>query len=221
MAMSPSDQERTAPAAAESTNGTPAEQGSRDSRFWEQLDKSRTVYYILFFAMIAVAIGAGLSAIQRRGSVGPVLVLVYYVLAVAFLVIFLRTARRLDYSTGWLLVMAVLILLPLPLVPILTIAVVDRGMGELIEKRSLHSAFRREAVGSDQPRVDPLAYLSLVLFMFPYFGLPLALLALYRIGKSNGARTGRGLAWTGVGLNAVVLAVIIGLYLAPSLISRF
>lgn len=77
--------------------------------------------------------------------------------------------------------------------------------------RKIYDAIRQKAspLTSAKPQLISLAVFSLVLCLLPYAGLPMAICAVRRIGRSNGQLYGKKLAWVSVIINAAVLALMI------------
>ena len=57
-----------------------------------------------------------------------------------------------------------------------------------------------------EPRLCPLAYQALLVFWFPFAGVPMAIVAIRRIRGSKGKMKGEGLAWAAIVLSAIDLA---------------
>lgn len=77
--------------------------------------------------------------------------------------------------------------------------------------------FRKNGVGLDvlskrqewPSQLSSLAVWSLILCLFPYVGLPMAICAVRTISKSEGRLYGKKLAWASVMVNGLVLAIMI------------
>ena len=61
------------------------------------------------------------------------------------------------------------------------------------------------------PQLSSLAVYSLLLFLLPYVGLPMAFYALRRIAASEGRLYGRKLAWAAVVVNSLGLIFTLGI----------
>lgn len=154
-----------------------------------ELDRRRTVYYVLFLSQIPVAIAA---RIVQTPAVSVVLGLLLIAWAIAFLCVFLKTARLAGLSVPALVPIAVLLVIPI--IGIITLMVVDFRIADTVE---------RAVAQGVKPRLSRLSYWSLIMAWLPIVGLPMAAIALWQICTSRGMLTGRGLAIAGLVVNTV------------------
>ena len=172
---------------------------------WKELDRKRGQYQSLIVGVIGTIVlyGAG-PAIGLNKD--PVLV-ANIVFAVAFLIVFLRTAKRCGFSNVVLVLVAVGVLLPL--LSMIIVLLADWQVGKRIAAGWLEASPEEFARLVSQPRLMPASYwsviLSLIPFIGPVIGLPLALIALRAIAREPGKLKGRGWALTGIVLNTLGL----------------
>ncbi|HUT75865.1 MAG TPA: hypothetical protein VM221_13645 [Armatimonadota bacterium] len=154
-----------------------------------ELDRRRTVYYVLILAQIPVAVAARAVHTPALSVVLGILLLVWLI---AFLWVFLGTARLAGMSVPALVPIAVLVLIPL--IGIITVMVVDFHIADTVD---------RGPGQEDTPRLSRLSYWSLIMAWLPMVGLPMAAVALWQIGARRGRLTGRGLAIAGLVVNTL------------------
>jgi hypothetical protein len=88
-----------------------------------------------------------------------------------------------------------------------------------IELWKRHDPARDAATVSSPPELSSLAVYSLILFLLPYFGLPMAISALRRIGRSEGRIYGRKLAWASIIINTVSLLFWLGVIVLTAILA--
>lgn len=152
------------------------------------------MYYLLFFAQIPFAIAARLV---QGPAPAVILGLLLIAWSVAFLWVFLKTARLAGLSVAALIPIAMLLLIPL--IGLITLMVVDFHIADTVD---------RGAAPEIKPRLSRLSYWSLIMAWLPVVGLPMAAVALWQIRASRGMLTGRGLAIAGLMLNMVIAGLI-------------
>jgi len=172
----------------------PAKRGALISA--QELDRRRTAYYVLMLCENPLAI-----AVQLRH--GPAVVtMVLCVLAVAalvaFLWVFLKTARLAGISVPVLVPIAVLLLIPV--IGLVTLMVVDFHIADTVDRALAPAA---------KPRLSRLSYWCLIMAWLPALGLPMAVVALWQIRMSRGMLTGRGLAIAGLVVNTLFAILIV------------
>jgi hypothetical protein len=154
-----------------------------------ELDRGRTHYYLLYFG--AAFLGLGLT---YGGERAWLFLLPWFLCLAAFFWVFLKTAHRAGLSGATLA--GIFVLLLIPLVGLVTLMLVDFRIADTVERESAKAA---------ESRLSRLSYWSIIMAWLPPVGLPMALVALTQIARSRGRLKGRGLAITGVVLNALVL----------------
>lgn len=163
----------------------------------EDIKKRRRIYLVLFLAMIVAHIIEAFSTARIQAY------LAFLILAVVFLTQFLKVIKIvLGYSSGSIVGILLLILLPIPLVPIITIVVLDHKIYQVIR----HGGAKPT---QEHPQICALAYWSLILFFFPYVGLPMSIFALRKIARSHGTLRGKGIAWAALVINLLFLGTMI------------
>ena len=86
--------------------------------------------------------------------------------------------------------------------PLLGWAYADNKIDNAIRQREAPAT-------SAKPQFCSLAIFSLVLFLLPYVGLPMAICAVRKIAHSDGRLYGKKFAWVSVVVNALLLALMI------------
>jgi hypothetical protein len=165
-----------------------------------ELDRRRTLYYVLYFCGIPLAL-AGRFTEAALPALGLGILLLAWV--VAFLWVFLKTARLAGLSVAALVPISILLLIPLA--GIITLMVVDFHIADTVERGLAQAA---------EPRLSRLSYWSIIMAWMPIAGLPMAAVALRQIGASRGMLKGRGFAIAGLILNALALVGFLLLVLA-------
>lgn len=99
-----------------------------DTAFWMDLDRRRSLYYILLFSWIGLRIVAAFDT-----PVSSIAALASVPVAILFLSHFLTTAQRVGYSTAHRI--GIFLLMLIPLVGLVTLAIVDRRIGDAIANR--------------------------------------------------------------------------------------
>jgi hypothetical protein len=197
---------RSAADSASRPPGAPSPSEGGISISARELDRRRTVYYVLYFCGIPLALAARVTEAPLPGLVLSGLCLAWLV---AFLWVFLKAARLAGLSVAALVPISVLLLIPI--LGIVTLMVVDFRIADTVA---------RELAQGARPRLSRLSYWSLLMAWLPIVGLPMAAVALWQIGASRGMLRGRGLAIGGLILNALALvgflALVLGAASAPS-----
>ena len=185
--------------------------GPAEASTWRELDRRRGRYYSLFFGVILANLLYSASHLLQWNAT-PFLV-ADLALGDRVLALFLGTAARCGLSNIVLVLIAVGILLPTGLIPVIVVVVADHAIGNRIARGWREADPSGFAAVVGQARVTPLAYWPVILALIPFIGpvvaLPLSLLALRAIGRSEGRLKGRGWAWAGVALSAAGLAFAI------------
>lgn len=198
----------------------PAGAASEQAAFWRGLDRDRGRYYTLLCALI-IANVLYVMARVAEWRLTPFLT-ADLAAAIAFLALFLRTAKRAGFPVWMLVLTGVLIMLPLGIVPTIAVLVADNKVGKLIGeglKRADPEAYRALTEPA-RGTLSPLAYWSLILGLIPLFGwaggLPLSIIALRKIRRSQGRVRGAGWAWAGGVVSAISLLFTIVMLLRPA-----
>lgn len=157
--------------------------------------KKKRALYLTFFVL--AIIGNGITMATPMG------LLLYLPCLAAFLYFFLSTAKTVGEYSTWALV-GIGLGLFIPGVSIIILLIVDTKLYQSI----------RDADGAAHPDRGPrefcsMGLYSLILFLFPYIGLPLAYFALRRISRSEGRLYGKTLAVISLVLNALMLGLLI------------
>ncbi|MCF7956107.1 MAG: hypothetical protein K9M75_09920 [Phycisphaerae bacterium] len=151
--------------------------------------------YLLFFVLMVI-----MNLISMKA--GPVMLLLYFPCAMAFLYYFLCTAKLVKGYSAVKTAFTCIALL-IPLVSIIILLYVDSDVYKRIKERE-----NPELI----PVVDERSFCwwglySFMLILIPFFGLPLGILALVKISKSGGMLYGKVLAWIAVVLNSIMLFI--------------
>jgi hypothetical protein len=168
-----------------------------------ELDRRRTVYYVLYFCGIPLSLAARFTEAALPGLALGVLLLAW---VVAFLWVFLKTARLAGLSVAALIPISILLLIPVA--GIITLMLVDFRIADTVERGLAQAA---------EPRLSRLSYWSIIMAWMPVVGLPMAAVAFRQIGASRGMLKGRGLAIAGLILNSLGLLGFFMLFLAAAL----
>ena len=159
------------------------------------LAKKRRKLYLIFFVLMVI------SNVVTMGH--PAGLLFYFPFLIAFMCYFLSTAKLvLGYSTGKLVAMGVGLFIPV--VSLIILLCIDTTLYKEIRERE-------HPVGQGQ---GPREFCSMGLYAFlltpiPIIGLPLAILAMRRIKKSEGRLYGNVLALISLIFNAFYLGLIV------------
>lgn len=165
-----------------------------------ELDRRRTIYYVLYFCGIPLAL-AGRFTEAALPALGLGILLLAW--GVAFLWVFLKTARLAGLSIAALVPISILLLIPLA--GIITLMAVDFHIADTVERGLAQAA---------EPTLSRLSYWSIIMAWMPVVGLPMAAVAFRQITASRGMLKGRGLAIAGLILNALALVGFLLLVLA-------
>jgi len=165
-----------------------------------ELDRRRTVYYVLYFCGIPLSLAARFTEAALPAVALGVVLLVW---VVAFLWVFLKTARLAGLSVAALVPISILLLIPVA--GIITLMVVDFRIADTVERGLAQVA---------QPTLSRLSYWSVIMAWMPIVGLPMAAVAFRQIGASRGMLKGRGFAIAGLILNSLGLVGFLLLFLA-------
>jgi hypothetical protein len=161
--------------------------GSQTTIPADDLNRYRGYYLLVYLLQIPLYIGI-------LASKNPVYNLLFLPWFILFLWLFLKAVRLAGMSTGKVIGIAVLLLIPI--IGIITLLVVDFQLSDTVDR-----AYAEE----EEPRLSRLSYWSLIMFWFPLAGLPMAIVALYHIQRSRGMLTGKGFAISGIVMNSFVL----------------
>ncbi len=156
-----------------------------------EIRKRRARYLALFILMIACNVMLVIAGNIHGFLIGKSLLIpISLVVGILFLIIFDSVAKQvLGYSTGMLIFISFIILF-IPFASLITIAIVDNKIYAAIKGR-------QDNIGMAKRQLCSLAIFSILLFILPVIGLPLAALAIRRISKSEGQLYGKTLAVTG------------------------
>ena len=162
---------------------------------FDDIRKRRVAYLIVFLIMIAGNIAGFVFGVKGA-------FIINLLIGIVFLALFNSVARQaLGYSTDTLIGISLVILF-IPFFSLLTIAIVDRKVYDVIRQKQLPS-------GEIKRQLSSLAVFSLVLCLLPYVGLPMAIVSVRKISKSEGRLYGKTLAWISVVVNSLLLAMMI------------
>lgn len=163
------------------------------------LAKKRRKLYILFFALAMV--GNLMLAVGIAPILGAILYLPSLVL---FLVFFLSTARLIKKYSAVKMVFTGLGLF-VPVVSLIILFYVDRDLYKRIRDRENPGGL----TANSKRRFCSWGLYSFLLILIPFIGLPLGVVALVKISKSEGMLYGKILAWVAVAGNAIMLLLFV------------
>jgi len=160
------------------------------------IERRRKTYLFTFVGLIATNILSG-ALLLSDSSLWALALLAAIVLTVLFLFQFIRVAKILGFSLLSRVIACVVILVPLPVLPLIAIAIIDQRV--------------YRAITAHVPRqtVSFLAILALILAIpMPYVSLPLSVTAVHRISHSNGLLRGKTVAWIAIVLSSLILVIL-------------
>ena len=162
-----------------------------------EIKKKRLLYlicFVLHFIGYIIMILFGLSG----EAVGGYITVIF---GIAFLFFFLTSAKKVfGYGIGDLVLIGIGLLMPF--LGALVLAIMDGRIYQAIKRKEY----------PDKPQFCSLVIYSLILFLLPVIGLPLAIISIRKISKSNGLLYGKTLAWISLVLNALsLLPLLLGI----------
>jgi len=168
---------------------------------WDVSDikKKRLLYlicFVLHFIGYIIMIVFGLSG--EAGRVQAVGGYITVIFGMAFLFFFLTSAKNIfGYGIGDIVLIGIGLFIPF--LGALVLAIMDGRIYQAIKRKEY----------PDKPQFCSLVIYSLILFLLPVIGLPLAIISIRKRSKSNGLLYGKTLAWISLVLNAVPLFILL------------
>jgi hypothetical protein len=171
----------------------------------EEIKKLRAIYLVFYLLMIASNL-----AVFFMGAPGYC---INFAMGILFLSRFNPIVKRVLGYSGGTLVGISLVILFIPLFSVITILIVDHKIYDTIRAKQTPS-------GEIKCHLSSLAVCSLVLCLFPLIGLPLAIVAVHKISKSDGHLYGKTLAWISVVINGLLLAMVLFCFIIGSMMPQ-
>ena len=161
----------------------------------------RAIYLIVFLLLFASNFACFLF-----GTMG--IYVIHIIIIIVFLAIFINVARLvLGYSWGNLAGIALIMFIPF--VSLLTVMYVDRRIYAVVKGVQEPPSQINQQSGQIIRQLSSLAVFSLVLCPIPFIGLPMAIVAVRKISRSNECLYGKTLARISVVVNGLLLGMMI------------